>query len=160
MKSNFKLCMKSFPSMFHTFRFAAGAVLGACLLSFPSCSDDDPVEGNGSGSGTSSERTISVEAGSMPVAGALTAQYADYVAGNGLDNLVDGNERTMYSTSHNTFYVRFEGNESVFIDHYAIVSSVGVSANDPYAWKLSGSSDNKTWVELFGSQPKFSRILK
>ncbi|HIZ04574.1 MAG TPA: hypothetical protein H9818_01780 [Candidatus Phocaeicola gallistercoris] len=148
MKSNFKLCMKSFPSMSHTFRFAAGAVLGACLLSFPSCSDDDPVEGNGSGSGTSSERTISVEAGSMPVAGSLTAQYADYVAGNGLDNLVDGNERTMYSTSHNTFYVRFEGNESVFIDHYAIVSSVGVSANDPYAWILSGSSDNKTWVEL------------
>ncbi len=148
MKLHLECLETVLSSKHHVTRFVTRIALSVCILSFTSCSDEDSDEDAGDDVGSFTERTVSVEAGSMPVAGTIAAQYADYVSGASLENVADGHERTAYSTSHKAFYLRFEGKESVFIDHYALVSSLDVSGNDPYSWTLSASRDNKSWVEL------------
>ena len=94
------------------FKIFSIAVLAT--MSLVSCkSDDDPVEEVGNG--ISSSQTVLVEEGNMPMAGTITAQYADFVGGNDLSKLVDGNERTMYTTSHNAFSICYDFTSFSFI---------------------------------------------
>lgn len=142
MKLNSKYIETKFSSKYHLTRLTAGFFACICLLPLFSCSEN---EGSG---GEPKELTVSVTAGSMPTGGMITAQYEDFVSGAGLENVADGNERTTYSTSHKTFYLRFESRQSIIINRYVLVSSSESDTNDPYSWTLSASTDNKSWVEL------------
>ena len=146
MKFYSKPYVKAFYAGNYFARLTAGAVLSIGLLSFPSCSDDDPVEEVGNG--ISSSQTVLVEEGNMPMAGTITAQYADFVGGNDLSKLVDGNERTMYTTSHNAFSICYEAESPVIVNYYALTSSTNIETMDPYTWTLSGSNDAQTWDVL------------
>lgn len=142
MKLYSKYIETKFSSKYHLARLTAGFFVSICLLPLFSCSENED------GGGEPKELTVSVEAGSMPTGGRLTAQYEDFVSGAGLENVADGNERTTYSTSHKTFYLRFESRQSIIINRYVLVSSSETDGNDPYSWTLSASTDNKSWVEL------------
>lgn len=117
MKLYSKYIKTSFLSNYHLARLTAGFFVSICLLPLFSCSENED------GGGEPKELTVSVEAGSMPTGGRLTAQYEDFVSGAGLENVADGNERTTYSTSHKTFYLRSESRQSIIINRYVLVSS-------------------------------------
>ena len=83
----------------------------------------------------------------MPTGGTLTAQYSDYLDGEKVDNLADGNPATAFSSQHTAFYLLWEGTESAVVNSYTLTSADDPN-NAPSAWTLSGSDDNSTWTEL------------
>lgn len=94
----------------------------------------------------------------MPSTGVLTAQYSDYPVGADVSAVIDGNERTSYITSHDSFYLLWEGTEAAKIWMYELTSAVDSPEKDPKSWTLYGSVDNQEWTVLdTQTDQKFSK---
>ena len=84
----------------------------------------------------------------MPSDGVLQAQYSDYPIGSDISAIVDNNTRTSYITSHDRFYLLWEGAEASRILMYELTSATDSPEKDPKSWSFYGSTDNKEWVLL------------
>ena len=84
----------------------------------------------------------------MPSTGVLTAQYSDYPIGADVSTIIDNNARTSYITSHDNFYLLWEGTEASKIWMYELTSAIDSPDKDPKAWSFYGSTDNKEWILL------------
>lgn len=75
--------------------------------------------------------------------GDLTAQYED-----GLANLTDNSESTVYSASASTAWIQYVSPSSARLNRYTITSAADSPEKDPSHWKVLGSNDGITWTVL------------
>lgn len=75
--------------------------------------------------------------------GILTAEYDD-----GLENLTDNSEETIYSAQSGSTWMQYESPSSVKLRRYTITSAKDDSGKDPLHWKLLGSDDGENWQIL------------
>lgn len=69
-------------------------------------------------------------------------------AGEGIANLIDGDDQTKFLGFGSSVWVQYDAGEPYFLDRYAITSANDFDGRDPYSWILSGSNDGHTWTQL------------
>lgn len=84
----------------------------------------------------------------VPSAGVISAQFTDAPAGSDIGKIVDNDTNTKFVTTHDTFYILWEGDENVAVNYYTLTSANDAPEKDPKSWILYGSSDGKTWVRI------------
>ncbi len=75
--------------------------------------------------------------------GTLTAQYED-----GIDNLTDNSEASVYSASAGSAWVQYESPSNARLNRYTITSSPDSPDKDPMHWKVLGSNNGTDWTVL------------
>jgi hypothetical protein len=115
------------------------------LLLCASCAEDEKTV---SGPETYPYAVLEEGNANMPSSGVLVAEFTNSPAGFDITKIADNNPSTSYLTPHARFYLLWNGNKSVAINYYTLTSSGDAQANDPKAWTLYGSNDNKTWTPL------------
>jgi len=84
----------------------------------------------------------------MPGSGTISVEYSDSPEGSEIDKIVDNDYNTEFVTFHDNFNVVWNGDGSVAVASYYIVSASDKPECDPSSWVLSGSADNKSWKTL------------
>lgn len=115
------------------------------LLAF-SCSKDAVEPGNPEKVYSYASVTSGNE--NLPCGGVISTQFDDSPYGQDIAKLVDNDLSTAFVTSHKNFYVLWSGKKSFALKSYAIVSAVAGAGTVPDSWVLSGSNDNKAWIQL------------
>lgn len=77
-----------------------------------------------------------------------TVSCFDSPAGEGIENVADGDPLTKLLIHANAAWVRFDVGEPRILSHYAITSANDFPERDPVRWLLKGSNDGKSWEEL------------
>lgn len=80
--------------------------------------------------------------------GELLPQFAFHDKGKGVENIMDGDPKTVYSIPFRSFHVQWNVKEPTYYNHYFIISSPGSPESDPSSWVLHGSVNNTYWVKL------------
>ncbi len=129
--------------MKHSYLITASAILSMLLV--PSCSKDTPD--------VPEEHvypyvSISSDNENVPGSGVVSTQYSDSPSGSDIGKLMDNDLSTAFVTPHKDFYVLWSGNKPFSLKSYTIVSPAGSEASVPESWILSGSNDNKAWVQI------------
>jgi hypothetical protein len=79
----------------------------------------------------------------------VSAQYDPTVVTDGINNVIDDNNATVYRTSNARAWIQFHSTTPKVVSRYSIMSAVAnVIPRDPKNWALSGSNDGNTWVQL------------
>lgn len=78
----------------------------------------------------------------------LTPQYAFYAPGSGVENLLDNDPETVYSTPYSAFFVNYTATKNTYINYYTLTSATDKPDSDPKSWTLYGSVNNQFWVKL------------
>lgn len=91
--------------------------------------------------------SISAENANLPCGGVISTQYGDSRYGEDIGKLADDDLSTAFVTEHDNFYVLWSGKKSFAIKSYTLVSPAG-EGTVPDTWVLSGSNDNKAWIQL------------
>lgn len=126
----------------------SGFMFSILLLSFGAvgCSEDDDE-----GKGRAFFQTywaLDANNSSMPCGGTIWTQFSDAPVGSEVGKLVDCNPDTKYVTYHKNVNINWNGNNNVTVKSYSLTSAADTPEADPKSWKLSGSSDNQTWIVL------------
>lgn len=117
---------------------------------FYSCSDDDGVPEPPPEPPYTSPASVRIgdDITNVPSAGVITAQYTDAPSGSDISKIVDGDINTKFVTSHNKFYILWEGDEEIAINYYTLTSANDAPEKDPQSWTLYGSIDGKAWTRI------------
>ena len=115
------------------------------LLAF-SCSKDAVEPGNPEK--VYSYASVASGNENLPCGGVISTQFDDSPYGQDIAKLVDNDLSTAFVTSHKNFYVLWSGKKSFALKSYAIVSAAAGTGTVPDSWVLSGSNDNKAWIQL------------
>lgn len=113
-----------------------------------SCSDDDgePEAPPPPSYNSPASVKIGSDVTNVPSAGTITSQYTDAPSGSDIGKIVDNDMNTKYVTSHDRFYIIWEGDEDVAINYYTLTSASDAPEKDPKSWTLYSSNDSKTWT--------------
>ncbi len=84
----------------------------------------------------------------MPTGGTISVEFSDAPRGCEIGMLVDNDYNTKFVTSHKSFNLIWNGDGSVAVLSYSLVSANDCPECDPVSWTLSGSPDNKSWKTL------------
>ena len=120
------------------------------LSLFYSCSDDDGAPEPPPEPPYTSPASVRIgdDVTNVPSAGVITAQYTDAPSGSDISKIVDGDINTKFITSHNKFYILWEGDEEIAINYYTLTSANDSPEKDPQSWTLYGSIDGKAWTRI------------
>ena len=81
-----------------------------------------------------------------------TTNATDYVGGNSVSNLIDGNLNTFWYSNiialEESVKVYFEFPTAVQTDGYRWATGTDAPQRDPVSWKVYGSNNNSLWVQL------------
>lgn len=115
------------------------------LLLAASCAKDAPEAPEGGK--VYPYASVSAETGNFPCGGVISTQYADSPYGSDISKLADNDLSTAFVSRHGQFYVLWSGKKALSLKSYTLVSASGQEAF-PESWVLSGSNDNKAWIQL------------
>ncbi|MBQ3916573.1 MAG: hypothetical protein II693_00380 [Bacteroidales bacterium] len=120
------------------------AVLVSAMFMFSSCEKDskDPDTPT-----VYTYASVASENENIPCGGVISTQYSDSPYGSDISKVVDNDPATSFVTSHKEFFILWSGKRSFALKSYSIMSSAG-EGTVPESWVLSGSNDNKTWVQI------------
>jgi len=76
--------------------------------------------------------------------GILTAQYEE----DNVWKITDNDEKTIYSTSSGTAWIKYESLTPVNLRRYTITSAGDAPEKDPLHWKLLASNDGENWTVI------------
>lgn len=79
--------------------------------------------------------------------GIISIEHTDSPVGFGINNIVDNNSNTFFSTPYSNFYILWNGSRNVNVTCYTLTSGDDRSF-DPKSWTLSASNNNSTWTIL------------
>lgn len=80
--------------------------------------------------------------------GAITAQYADSPASEGITNLIDNNVNTKFLTFNASAWVRYQAPASYIVTGYTLTSANDAPQRDPLNWTLQGSNNGSSWTTI------------
>lgn len=129
-------------------------IIGLALLMplslFYSCSEDDGVPEPPPEPSYNSPTSVRIgqEVTNVPSSGVIGTQFTDAPSGSDISKIVDGDIHTRFITSHDKFYISWEGDEEVAINYYTLTSADDSPEKDPKSWTLYGSTDGKTWIRI------------
>ncbi len=78
----------------------------------------------------------------------IRPQYSFYAPSSGIENIIDDNPGTAYSTPYSSFYVQYSFKKDTYINYYSLTSAATEPNSDPKSWILYGSVNNQFWVKL------------
>ena len=94
-------------------------------------------------------KSIKIEGESTMIgSGVLTAQFSDSPKNEDINNLVDLNEKTTYTSHHKKVWLTWQSDGRFNANIYYLTSAAEDANNDPRSVALYGSNDNKFWFPL------------
>lgn len=94
--------------------------------------------------GDSLLRNMAIDSGST----IISPDAVDVPGGEGITNLIDGNDGSKFLSFSNSVSVEFSAAKAYALKGYALISGNDAPERDPAEWTLEGSTDGATWVEV------------
>ena len=114
------------------------------LGSAPSSSSSSSSSTSSSSSSTSTPSGTNITG----LGGAITAQYNNSPAGEGITNLIDNNVNTKFLTVASSSWVRYQTPASYIVTGYTLTSANDAPERDPLSWSLQGSNNGSSWTTI------------